>query len=150
MGKIENIGEIIDDELPEGNPGRAKVILAEIVVVVSIDVYKSCRNCSTKIIDSGTLFVVCSKCGSKMKLNKCVNCSVANIILEDEDKKEHKVTIFNKVLSIVSRYGKDAIRDQQGECDIEHQLLSAPPSSYTLNQKDIILNFALFHRSVRS
>lgn len=115
------------------------MIIAEIVVVVSIDVYKSCRNCHTKIIDSGTLFAVCSKCGSKVKLSKCVNCSVANVILEDEDKKEHRVTMFDEVLSIVSGY---AIRDQLGECDIEDQLLSAPPLSYTINQKDIVCSIS--------
>jgi len=82
VAKIKDIGEVVD-ELPEQNQGKAKVITAEIVVVVSIEVYKSCRNCSTKIIDSGSQFAVCSKCGSKVKLSKCNDCSVANVILED-------------------------------------------------------------------
>ena len=60
IAKIKDIGEVVDDELPEGNPGRAKVITAEIVAVVTVDKYKSCRNCNTKIIDSDTPFAMCS------------------------------------------------------------------------------------------
>ena len=139
VGKIEDIGDVVDDQLlPEGNPARAKVIAAEIVTVVSVEVYRRCRNCSTKISESDTQFVVCSKCGSKVKFSKCANGSVANVILEDKDKREYRVAIFEEVLSIVSGYGRDVV----GECDIEDQLLSSPPLKYTINQKDIVCSIS--------
>ena len=133
VAKIEGIGEVLDDELPE-NQGKVKVVTTEVVVVVSVEVYKSCRNCSMKIIDSGSQFAVCTKCGSKVKLSKCGNSSIANVILEDADKKEYRVTMFDEVLSIALQYGEDAI----GECDVQDQLLSLPPLSYTINHKDIV------------
>ena len=73
-----------------------------------------------------------------MKLSKCDDRSVANVILEDKDNKEHRIIIFDEVLEIVSRHGRDAA----GECDIEDQLLSAPSLNYTINQKDIVCSIS--------
>ena len=80
--KIEDIGDVIDDANPEGDLGRAKVVKAEIVVVIGVTVYKSCRYCNGKVIDRNTAVGVCSKCNTKMKIARCGNHSVANVILE--------------------------------------------------------------------
>lgn len=80
---IEDIGQVIDDENPQRNPGWVKVIKVEIVTVVTIDTCKSCWNCNTNILDLNTALAVDLKCNAKMKLAKCANHSVANVILED-------------------------------------------------------------------
>ena len=134
VATIEDIGQAINDENPQGNSGQAKVIKAEIVTVVTIDTYKSCRNCNTKIPDSNTALAVCHKCNAKMKLVKCANHSVANVILEDVENKVYRVAIFNKVLELIRKYTKEAV----GECDFADQLLSAPPLNYMITHKDVV------------
>lgn len=37
---IEDIGQVVDDEIPEGNQGRAKIGKAEVVTVVTIAMQK--------------------------------------------------------------------------------------------------------------
>ena len=97
--EIEDIGNVIDDESPESESGRAKVVKGNIVAVILLDLYKGCRNCNAKVVDSSaSTVVVCSKCNTKMKLAGCTNQGIANVILEDIDKKEYRVTIFNDVL----------------------------------------------------
>ena len=108
---IQDIGQVIDSENPEGSSGRAKVIKAEIVTVITIDIYKSCSNCFAKVPPTESLLVVCQKCNAKMKLAKmklakCPHQSVANVILEDDTKKLHRVTVFNDVLQQIRSFGE--------------------------------------------
>lgn len=49
---IEDIGQVINDESPQGNSGHAKLVTAEIISIVNIDQYKSCHNCSAKLSHS--------------------------------------------------------------------------------------------------
>ena len=106
--QIEDIGEVVsDNEVPIPNPtGSAKVVKAEVVTVVMIDSYKSCHNCNAKVSPQpNAVLATCDKCNSKMKIAKCADQSVANVILEDEHKKVYKVTIFNEVLHQICNYG---------------------------------------------
>ena len=82
--EIEDIGEVIDDENAASQLGKAKVVKGEIVAVVSIDIYKGCRNCNAKMVDVNGPVGVCSKCNTKMKLARCTDHCVANVILEDQ------------------------------------------------------------------
>jgi len=61
----------------------------------------STESSNTKIPDSNTALAVCHKCNAKMKLAKCANQCVANVILEDMERKVHRVTIFNEVLYLI-------------------------------------------------
>jgi len=79
--------------------------------------YKGCRNCNAKVANTGT---VCAKCNTKMKLARCANESVANVLLEDTDGKENWVTIFNVLEKIV------AVCEATDEADIGDKLLAAP------------------------
>ena len=70
------------------NQAALKAVKAEIVAIIVIDVYNGCRNCNAKVIGAHGAMDVCSKCNTKMKMARCTNQSVANVILEDEDGKE--------------------------------------------------------------
>jgi len=135
--EIEDIGEVIDDVNIEDPPGAAQVIIGEIVAVIAMDEYKSCRNCTAKVIEEGGKLAmgVCSKCNTKMKLSKCNKQCVAHVIVEDEKGKEHKVTVFNDVLQQIANYGKEVVG---AEADISEQVLSVPSLNYTLTKKDIV------------
>jgi len=65
---IEDIGEVIDDVELDDPPGGAQVVKGEIVLVIGVGVYKSCRNCNAKV---SKYMGECSKCNPKMKINKC-------------------------------------------------------------------------------
>ena len=136
---IKDIGEAIDNESPQKKAGGAKVITSEIIAVLNIDHYKSCHNCSDKLPHSDKPLVVCQKCNAKMKLARCPIQSMANIILEDDTKTSYHVTIFNDVFDKIRNFGKQIIED----ADIDDQLLSSPPLSYTVNQKDIVTSVAI-------
>lgn len=119
---IEDIGQVIDDEIPQGNSGQAKVVKSETITVVNIDHYKSCTNCFAKVPHSDTLLVICPKCNAKMKLAKCPNHSMANVILEDDAKRVYRVTIFSDMLEKIRSFGKQIV----GDNNADDELLAAP------------------------
>ena len=136
INQIEDVGDVIDDESAESGSGGAKVVKGDIVAVVSLDLYKGCRNCNAKVANTSTVFGVCTKCNTKMKLTRCANQSVANVILEDLDGKEYRVAIFNDVLEKIV-----AVCEATDEADIGEKLLTAPTLAYTISHKDIVSSF---------
>ena len=68
--EIEDIGEVIDDTEIEDPPGGTQVVKGEIVAVIAVDAYKSCRNCNAKVIKGSKFMGECSKCNTKMKITK--------------------------------------------------------------------------------
>jgi len=60
--QIEDIGEVVEDDVPETS--AIKVVEAEVVTVVTIDTYKSCHNCNGKVqpASNPALFGNCNKC----------------------------------------------------------------------------------------
>ena len=93
---VSDIGDIVDEPVFDGSGGVA-VVQGEIVVVVKIENYVGCRNCSSKVVQVGAMGE-CTKCGAKMKLGKCKSKYIARVILEDVSAKEHRVTMFDEVL----------------------------------------------------
>ena len=105
---------------------------AEIIAVIKIDSYSSCRNCNGKVVQVQGMGE-CSKCGTKMKKGKCKNKNVARVILEDDEGKEHKVTIFDEVVQQIANFAEAV-----GDVDISEQLLSSPQLSYTIKCKETV------------
>ena len=132
--EIDDIENVIDDEVPEDGVRRANVVKADIVG--NVDTYKSCRSCNGKIIESDAPIGLCSKCNSKMKIARCIDHRVVNVLLLDENDKEYKVTIFNDIIDQILMLSTDATND--GSEDIADKLLNAPVLYYTINQKDIV------------
>ena len=97
--EIDDIGNVVDDEDPEDGVRRANVVKAEIVgIICNVDTYKSCRSCSGTIIETDAPIGVCSKCNSKMKIARCSNHRVVNVMLLDENDKEYMVTVFSDII----------------------------------------------------
>jgi len=71
--------------------------------------------------EDSVVIATCSKCNSKMKIAKCPNHSIANVILHNEQNKSYWVTIFNDLLQEIAKY------TQNGAIPLEEQLLSVPP-----------------------
>jgi len=137
--EIEDIGNVIDDETAESESGRAKVVKGDIVAVTSLDLYKGCRNCNAKVVDNNAnAMAVCSKCSTKMKVARCTNQKVANVILEGIDRKEYRVTIFNEVLDRII-----SICEANDEGDVTDQLLTAPTLTFTISHKDVVSSFSM-------
>jgi len=140
--EVDDIVDIVDDATFDG-AGKLKVFKGEIVAIISNGMYNSCRNCNTKVSGelSGSGITVCVKCGMKMKLSKCTRGSVARVILEDEDQKEYKVTIFSDILNKIAAYGKEVSSSEE----IDDQLMSAPTLLYTVNLNcKVMHNILLF------
>ena len=91
INEIEDISDAVDESAESGS-GEAKVVKG--VAVVSIDMYKGCRNCNAKVANTGTVMGVCAKCNTKIKLGRCANLNVVNVLLEGTDGKEYRVTIL--------------------------------------------------------
>ena len=90
-----------------------KVFKAQIVTVISVKIYGSCRNCNSKVLEGSGGIAMCSKCNSKIKLAKCGKKGIGRVILEDEDNNEHKVTIFSEILNQII----DFVKPQSGSID---------------------------------
>ena len=88
--EIDDIGNVVDDENPVDGVRRAIVVKADIVGIIgNVDTYKSCCSCNGKIIETNAPIGVCSKCNSKMKITRCSDHSVVNVMLLDENNKEY-------------------------------------------------------------
>ena len=71
-----------------------------------------------------------------MKIARCNDHRVVNVLLLDENDKEYKVTIFNDIIDQILMFSTDAANDVSE--DIADKLLNAPVLYYTINQKDIV------------
>ena len=49
MSTEEQEAKVIDDQGPTATTGPSKVIKGEVVTVITIEKYKSCRNCKVKV-----------------------------------------------------------------------------------------------------
>ena len=71
---VKDIG-YVTDELPLDEDGGIAVIKVEVVAVIKIEGYASCRNCNGKVVQVQGMGE-CNKCGTKMKIEKSKNKSV--------------------------------------------------------------------------
>ena len=71
-----------------------------------------------------------------MKIARCSDHSVVNVMLLDENNKEYKATMFNDIIDQIIMLSTDAANDASG--DIADKLLNAPVLCYTINQNDIV------------
>jgi len=77
---IEEIGYVVDDASCD-KTGGIVVVKTEIVEVVSMENYSSCRNCHGKVMETANQAIgECMKCGNKVKLIKKWQ-NVARVIL---------------------------------------------------------------------
>ena len=60
------IGEVVDETLPNDR-GEAKVIKAEIVGVIGLESYKSCRNCHAKVAEKMMFSANATNVGQRQK-----------------------------------------------------------------------------------
>lgn len=58
--KMKDIGDVVDKSVFDGS-GELKVVKAEIVMVVSVEMFSSCRNCNAKELEGSGGIVMCSK-----------------------------------------------------------------------------------------
>lgn len=72
--------------------------------MISIESYISCKNYSGKVTRTNQGLGECAKCNSKMKIFKCKYQSVARVVLEGEEGKEHKVTMSGKITDISKEF----------------------------------------------
>ena len=129
---------MIDDELPTADSGVARVIKAEMVGVIGLELYKSCINCHAKVAAANDVFGQCCKCGTRAKLSRCGEGCVASLILEDDQKKEYQVTVFYDVLKQMLEYATDI--DTDGIEDIGDKLLCANAAIHSKHKGHYIIH----------
>lgn len=133
ISAIDEIGYVVDDASCD-ETGGIVVVKAEIVEVVSMENYSSCRNCHGKVMESANQAIgECTKCGSKVKLMKSKRQNVARVILLEEGDKEYKVTMFGDVIENVVHISGQKCGNENG--DVSELLVLSPQLSYTLNLK---------------
>lgn len=118
--------------------GGIFVVKAEIVEVVSMENYSSCRNCHGKVMESANQAIgECTKCGSKVKLMKSKRQNVAWVILLEEGDKKYKVTMFGDVIkNVVHISGQKCGNENR---DVSELPVLSPQLSYTLNLKKLFV-----------
>ena len=85
---IDDIGYVVDDASCYESGGMV-VMKGEIVEVLKMESYSSCRNCNGKVAETGNKAIgECTKCGSKIKMEKSKQQTIARIILQDSEDKE--------------------------------------------------------------
>ena len=69
-----------------------------------------------------------------MKISKCKYQSVARVVLEEEEGREHKVTMFGGIIEKITDISKEFEGGGDGE-DMSGLLLLSPELSYTINTR---------------
>ena len=54
-----------------------KIVQGEIVAIMNIEAYNSCRICKAKVMAANDMMGEFSKCGMKVKMNRCGKSKVA-------------------------------------------------------------------------
>ena len=128
---MEDIGDVVDDLVFDGTGGIA-VVKAEVVAVISMEMYASCVNCHGKVLEASREVGQCSKCNTKVKMLKCKNQSVARVVVEEEGGKQHKLTMFGGVVQQIADISKETA-GTSGDCNVSDQLVMSPQLTYTIN-----------------
>ncbi len=68
IDKIEDIGSVADDDLPETD---TTIRSAEVIGVASLDNYNACLSCKGKVDGLDDTLGSCTKCSMTQRLNKC-------------------------------------------------------------------------------
>ena len=128
--EVADIGEVVTDDVVE-DKGSVSVVKGEIVGVLGCDEFKSCRSCKSKVVSVNEVIGQCSKCGMKAKLSKCAKCVAARIIIEDEEGKEYKVSVFSGAV-------EDIVQDVEGD-DLVERMIRAQAMEFTITKQDVIV-----------
>lgn len=129
--KVSDI-ENVSGEMIGGESQATQMVTAEIVAVSKCESYMTCKVCKAKVLELSRTIGECTKCEAKVKLSKTTSNVKVSMILEDEDKKEYRVTAFSDVVEEITK-------DIDGE-DLAETLLFAPTMVYTISNKDIVLS----------
>ena len=93
---IDDIGEVLEDANDErGSPS----IDGEIDSVFSLTDYRQCKVCNSNIEIINDIIGRCTKCLALSKLSKCPVTSMAKVIISDNLRNKHTLTIFQPILS---------------------------------------------------
>ena len=126
--------------------GGAEVVKADIVAVIRIDNYRSCRNCNTKVSTVNEFMGECNKCDAKIKLSRCGGKNVARVILEDAAGKEYKLSIIDEILDHIIKHGRTTMGTSASCITKAELLLSAPQLVYTISSKEIVSSVSMCER----
>ena len=141
--EIEDIGEVADDDGLDNGNGGVVVVKAEIVAIIGIESYRSCRNCNAKVSTVNKFMGECNKCNAKIKLSRCGEKNVARVILEDATGKEYKLSIFDDILDHIIEHGKTAMATSASCVTKPELLLSAPQLLYTITSKETVSSVSM-------
>ena len=108
-----------------------KIVKGEIVGVM---MYNSCRVCKAKVMAMNDMMGECSKCGMKVKMNRCGRSKVARFMIEDSQEKVYEVAAFQDVIEVITE-GTDG-------ADNIYKMLGAPTMTFTITDKDIVASVA--------
>ena len=84
--EITDIGDVVDEGATMGEGSIKIVKKGEIVGVMNIEVHNSCRVCKAKVMAVNDMMGECSKCGMKVKMNKCSKSKVTRFTVGDQKK----------------------------------------------------------------
>ena len=136
-----DIGDVVGEELVYHGAGDITVLKAEIIAVMGIESYISCRMCDGKVVEINEMLGKCGKCNTKIKMTKCGKKSIGRIVIEDGDSgKEYKLTIFDDILHQICEIAKQEVKGDSD--DVSELLLSAPQLVYTFTTKEVVSSVA--------
>ena len=140
--QLGDIDDVIGKELVYHGAGDVTVLKADIIAVMSIENYVSCRVCDGKVIEINEKLEKCGKCNTKIKMGKCGSKSVGRIVIEDDDGKEYKLTIFDDIIQQICEIAKGKFTGDHDSNDVSELLLSAPQLVYTFTTKEVVSSIA--------
>ena len=90
-----------------------KVVEGEVFAVLHCENYQGCIECNAKLSTqsrrcTAVILAECSKCKTLIKLRMCKNFLTAQVIVAEDNGKQHHLTLFTNIItSIVDRYTND-------------------------------------------
>lgn len=132
--EISDIGEVVQGDCDAGS-SHGRVVLGELVGIVSCEEYASCLSCNAKVGKYSDVIGECTKCGMRQKLSKCGKSIAVQFIVEDEKKRKLRVCAFNDVIT-------EMVSGISGEC-LSDKLLSTPKMKFIINTKDVVSSVEL-------
>ena len=99
---VPDIGEVVEDDPDDGEGNNVTIVMGQIIGIKSIDTYKSCNSCNTKVEETDCAITKCHKCGMLQKASKCAETTVARLLLDVNKDTNMNVTAFQSILNTIA------------------------------------------------
>jgi ribosomal protein L37AE/L43A len=129
---ISDIGDVADIQIDVGET-RLTTIEGEVIGVTSMEYYRCCIMCKSKLSEITADVWKCMKCNGIFKSDKCPEEVCAKIIIQSDINYHYHVTAFKRVIDNV-------VANDSSDKPVIEKLLSTKRCNFVIDKNNVLIN----------